>query len=145
LQQIPLTAQERQWLERTPPVKVGMLANWPPMEFVDDEGQPSGVTVDMFDILSERMQLQFEIVSFTEFDTMLAALKQKEIDLIANISERPERHQYARFTDEFWSTQWAVISASDSSNIISTSQLNEQRVAIYKDYQDRKSTRLNSS
>ena len=135
LQQTPLTAQERQWLERTPSVKVGMLANWPPMEFVDDEGKPSGVTVDMFDILSERMQMQFEIVSFTEFDTMLAALKQKEIDLIANISDRPERHEYARFTDEFWSTQWAVISASDSSNIISTSQLSEQRVAIYKDYQ----------
>ncbi len=135
LQQVPITLTEQQWLEQAGTLKVGMLSTWPPMEFVNDDGEPAGVTVDMFDILSQRLKAQFDIVTFTNFSAMLAALKQKDIDLVANVSERPERHTYAKFTDEFWSTQWAVISAYDSTTVVSTSQLNGKTVAVYQDYQ----------
>lgn len=135
LQQVPLSQSEQQWLEQTGKIRVGMLSMWPPMEFVNDAGEPAGVTVDMFDILSRRLNTTFEIVTFADFSEMLAALKQKNIDLVANVSERPERHAYAKFTDEFWSTQWAVIGAYDNTNIVSTAQLNGKTVAVYQDYQ----------
>src|SRR5690606_14247201 len=51
--QIPLTETELNWLKSHPALRVGMLDDWPPMEFVDDAGNPAGVTVDMFNLLAE--------------------------------------------------------------------------------------------
>jgi diguanylate cyclase (GGDEF)-like protein len=134
-QQTPLTERESEWLQAHPKLRFGMLTDWAPMEFVDDHGDPAGVTVDMLQLLQQRMELQFSIQTFNSFDVMLEALKQKHIDLIANVSEREERKAFARFTDEFWSTQWAVIGPSNAANIVSASELAGKKVAIYKDYQ----------
>lgn len=133
-QQIPLTEQELNWLNSHPRLRVGMLDNWPPMEFVDEKGNPAGVTVDMFNLLSERLNVSFDIQIYRSFDEMLKALQRKDIDLIANVSEQEERRSYARFTDEFWSTQWAVISPNNTNVIVSTRELNGMKVAIYQDY-----------
>jgi diguanylate cyclase (GGDEF)-like protein len=134
-QQTPLTDTERSWLQSHPSFRVGILRDWAPMEFVDEDGNPSGVTVDMLQLLAQRMNVRFDIQAYDDFDTMLAALEQKDIDLIANVSERTERKRFARFTDEFWSIQWAVIGASNAPNIVSASELGGKKVAIYQDYQ----------
>ena len=134
-QQVPLTDAELQWIEQHPVLRVGLLRDWPPMEFADENNQPAGVTVDMFNLLSERLNLNLEFVFYDDFDAMLADLKQKKLDLIGNVSEREERRSYARFTDVFWSTQWALISRNNRDSIINTAQLNGSKVAIYRDYE----------
>lgn len=131
----PLTEPEREWLGQHAKLRVAMLADWAPMEFADEAGKPAGVTVDMFALLAQRLNVEFDIQLYQSFERMLGDLKQKKIDLIANVSELEERRQYARFTDEFWSTEWAVISAFDAPNLVSTAELNGKKVAIYQDYQ----------
>lgn len=131
---IPLTEQETNWLDAHTGLRVGMLDNWPPMEFVDDHGNPAGVTVDMFNLLSERLKVEFDIKIYHNFDDMLKALERKDIDMIANVSEQDERRSYARFSDEFWSTQWAAIGPHNTGVVVSTSELNDKKVAIYQDY-----------
>lgn len=133
--QVPLSTQEADWLAQHQTLRIGILNNWPPMEFVDNAGKPAGVTVDMFNLLSERLKLHFEIKVYNSFEPMLSDLKQQNIDLIANISEREDRRNFAVFTDEFWSTQWAAISLGGSASITSTGDLNNKKVAVYQDYQ----------
>ncbi|MBU2115348.1 MAG: transporter substrate-binding domain-containing protein [Gammaproteobacteria bacterium] len=130
---VPLSEHEEQWLSQHTPLRVGMLRDWPPMEFVGDQGEPAGVTVDMFTLLSQRMDFKFDIKLYNQFDTMLKDLQRGQIDLIANVSEQEERKSYALFTDEFWSTQWVAVSHAE--DVTSISQLNGKRVAIYQDYQ----------
>ena len=132
---IPLTPQETEWLQQHQGLRLGMLNNWPPMEFANDAGEPAGVTEDMFNLLSERLSLNVEVVLYSSFEQMLTDLQQKKIDIIANISEREERRNFASFTDEFWSTQWAVVSPGNTPDIISTAELNNKKVAVYQDYQ----------
>lgn len=132
---VPLTEKETGWLNNHNVLRVGMLSDWAPMEFVDEQGQPAGVTADMFNLLSQRIGIQFEMKIYNQFDVMLADLKQKKLDLIANVAEKDERKSYAVFSDEFWSTQWAAIGRGDVTTVTSTSNLNGKRVAIYKDYQ----------
>ena len=130
---VPLSLQEEQWLNQHAPLRVGMLRDWPPMEFADSQGKPAGVTVDMFTLLSERMNFRFDIRLYNQFDAMLKDLQQGKIDLIANVSEQEERKSFALFTDEFWSTQWVAISHAE--DVTSINQLNGKKVAIYQDYQ----------
>ncbi len=132
---IPLTAAEQGWLQQHPVLRVGMLRNWPPMEFATKGDTPAGVTVDMLNLLAERLNARFDFQLFDDFDTMLAQLQHKQLDLIANVSEREERHSFARFSNEFWVTQWAIISDNPAANMTRTADLNGRRVAIYQDYQ----------
>ncbi|WP_445766169.1 transporter substrate-binding domain-containing protein [Rheinheimera sp.] len=130
---VPLSEHEEQWLSQHTPLRVGMLRDWPPMEFIDNQGKPAGVTVDMFTLLSQRMGFKFDIKLYNQFDAMLKDLQRGQIDLIANVSDQEERKSYALFTDEFWSTQWVAVSHAE--DVTSINQLNGKRVAIYQDYQ----------
>jgi diguanylate cyclase (GGDEF)-like protein len=132
---IPLTADERAWLIEHSPLRVGLVNNWPPMEFVDEEGNISGVSHEMLQILASRLELQLELQTFDNFDEMLTALENRQLDFIANVSPRAGRDAFARFTEPFWSVRWAVISHINSDNISQTSQLRTKRVAIFRDYQ----------
>lgn len=133
--QTPLTEDERKWVNEHTPLKVAMLADWSPMEFVDENGKPAGVTVDMLAILAQRLQVRFDIKIYQTFEQMLTDLQLKNIDLIANVSEREERKHFASFSDEFWAMKWAVVSSFNADGIVSAAELNGRRVAIYKDYQ----------
>lgn len=135
LHQVPLTDAEQSWLQQHKVLRLGMLRNWPPMEFTDKYGAAAGVTVDMFNLLAKRLDARFEFVLFDDFDTMLLQLKQQQIDLIANVSDRDDRRSFARFSDEFWPTQLAVISDSSRQAVTRTADLYGSKVAIYQDYE----------
>lgn len=62
-------------------------------------------------------------------------MKQQQIDLIANVSDRDDRRSFARFSDEFWPTQLAVISDSSRQAVTRTADLYGSKVAIYQDYE----------
>src|SRR5690606_23856501 len=62
---VPLSAKETDWLSNHSKLRVGMLSDWAPMEFVDENGNPAGVTVDMFNLLSQRMNIDFDITVYS--------------------------------------------------------------------------------
>jgi diguanylate cyclase (GGDEF)-like protein len=132
---VPLTDDEQGWLAKHNPIRVGMLDNWAPMEFVDKEGNFAGVTVDILQLLGQRTGISFDIKRYSRFEQMLVDLQQRHIDMVANVSDVAERREYASFTDEFWSVQWAVISQQNDSDISSAAGLAGKRIAMMKDYQ----------
>ncbi|MBV2128657.1 transporter substrate-binding domain-containing protein [Arsukibacterium indicum] len=132
---IPLTPEERDWLAAHTPLRVGIISNWPPMEFVDEDGNVAGVSQEILSILATRLNIQFELQPYDEFEQILIDLEQRNIDLVANVSPLAEREAYARFTEPFWSVKWAVISHINSENVTSASDLRTKRIAIFRDYQ----------
>lgn len=134
-QHVPLTDAEQSWLAAHPRLKVGILANWAPMEFVDAEGQAKGVIVDILKKLNLRLGTQLDAVPYQHWPQLEQALKNGEVDLVANMSDLPERRQFADFTDNFWPQQWTLISSHNSEDIRRLNQLEQQKVAVLRDYQ----------
>ncbi|WP_019676078.1 transporter substrate-binding domain-containing protein [Arsukibacterium perlucidum] len=132
---IPLTATQRSWLEQHSPLRVGIISNWPPMEFVDENGNVAGLTNEILQILAERLDIEFELKVYDDFDSILSELEQRKLDLVANVSPKAERNAYALFTEPFWTVQWALISHINSENISVVKQLKGKRVAVFQDYQ----------
>tara|TARA_R110002126_G_scaffold199679_2_gene347351 strand:- start:4015 stop:6786 length:2772 start_codon:yes stop_codon:yes gene_type:complete len=132
---VPLHAEERQWLKQHSPLRVGLINNWPPMEFIDDDGNIAGVSNEILQLLAKRLNVQFDLRVYDDFDTILSDLENGKLDLVTNVAPKPERLAYARFTEPFWSVQWAVISQFTSTNIDSIQRLSGRRVAVFKDYQ----------
>ncbi|MBU1439638.1 MAG: transporter substrate-binding domain-containing protein [Gammaproteobacteria bacterium] len=134
-QQVPLTSPERDWLTKHPQLKVGVLADWAPMEFVDEHGHFVGVTQDILQKLNQRLGANFVAVPFQEWEDLHQAFRDGQLDVVANMSDLPERRQYAAFSYNFWPMQWTLISHNSTSEIRQLKQLNGKRIAVLKDYQ----------
>ncbi len=134
-QQVPLTASEKVWLGDHPQLKVGVLADWAPMEFIDENGQFSGVTQDVLQKLNQRLGSNFVAVPYQRWDELQQAFQAGELDVVANMSDLPERRQYAAFSYNFWPLQWTLISHNSTPEISQLRQLKGKKVAVLKDYQ----------
>jgi len=134
-QQVPLTTSEREWLTQHPQIKVGVLADWAPMEFIDENGQFSGVTQDVLHKLNQRLGTNLAAVPFKRWEDLEQAFRDGQLDVVANMSDLPERRQYAAFSFNFWPLQWTLISHNSTSEINLLQQLQGKRIAVLKEYQ----------
>ncbi len=96
------------------PLRVGMELEYPPFEFVGDDGEPDGVSVRMAEALAAHLGRPLEIKNL-KFDTLPTALKTRAIDLvISSMTETEERREQIDFSDPYVTTGLAMLVAVDS-------------------------------
>jgi len=134
-QQVPLTPEEQQWLAEHRLLKVGVMADWAPMEFVDQNGRFSGVTDDILQKLNQRLGTSFTAVPYQHWADLEADFAAGKLDVVANMSDLPERRKFAAFSHNFWPFQWTLISHNAVTEITALSQLKGKKVAVLQDYQ----------
>ncbi|MGI5840379.1 MAG: ABC transporter substrate-binding protein [bacterium] len=88
---------------------VGTSADYPPFEFVDEDGNYAGFDIELIKAIGEKMGVEVKIEDMT-FDTLITALQQGKIDaVIACMSPTPDRLLEADFTDPYYQTVNAVL------------------------------------
>ena len=92
-----LTASERAWLKDHPLIRVGIMTQWPPLDYVDRFGQPRGIGVDYLNLLNTRLHGALTVVPGS-FDQSMAALKSGELDALMDITPTKEREAWFLFT-----------------------------------------------
>lgn len=134
-QQIPLTPAETEWVANNRDVKVGIVADWAPIEFVDEQGEVRGVTADIVRLMQERTGVNFRFVPYSTWPELYQDFVKGELDVVAHLAETSERKRFAAFTQDFWSLRWTLASQSNTPTISQVSQLAGKRVAVKKEYQ----------
>lgn len=130
---IPLPAEQRLWLEQRGQIRVGVLENWAPIEFVDEFGQVKGLTRDIVDRISLRLGMQVQFVPYGNFEQMLADLQQRKLDVVANMADLPDRRQYANFSVNFWPLQWALL-GRQAEQVQTIEQIRSHKIVVPNDY-----------
>ena len=92
-----LTAEEQVWLLNHPVIKVGVDQNWRPFDFVDKANNHQGIASDYLTILSETLNIHFEITADI-WKNVLNGVKTHQLDMLACASNTEERRQYFNFT-----------------------------------------------
>ena len=91
------------------PLVVGMELEYPPFEFVGDDGEPDGVSVRMAEALGEYLRRPVEIQN-VKFDSLITALKTGSIDLIiSSMTATEERRESIEFSDPYVTTGIAML------------------------------------
>ena len=94
---ISLTADEQAWLAKHPVIRVGVMPNWPPMNFVDLHGTPKGIGVDYLKEMNRLLggALVPVVAPFKEnFDRV----QNGQLDALMDITRRPDRELLFEFT-----------------------------------------------
>ena len=128
-----LTEKEKAWIRENPKVRVAALDNWPPFEFVDENGRYRGVHADLFHHLAEKIGLEVELV-FRPWSELEAMLEKGTVDLSPGIVKTLEREAYLHFTEETFNIPNSIIVRTEEEHIQSLDQLAGLTVAIESAY-----------
>jgi len=129
-----LTAKDVAWLKEHPVIRVANDPNWAPLEFIDANGEPRGVSRDYLDKLEKMLGVRFESVKNLTWQQAVEKVNKRELDMFSAVRPTPERQHFVNFTGEYTSYPIMIFARDDVAYIGDFGQLNGRRVAGVESY-----------
>lgn len=107
---------------------VGTNAEFPPFEFVDDNGEPDGFDVALIKAIGEKLGVEVEVENM-EFDALVASIGNKIDVAIAGMTITDERKENADFSDPYYDAVQYVI-LPEGSEIASFDDLSGKTIGV---------------
>ena len=132
--QILLTPEEKRWLVEHPVIRYAVDPDWAPIEYIDKEGYPTGITSEYLERLRELLGVQFEAVPVAAWSEALQQLDSGEIDLLPTVAQTSHRQQRFRFTAPYLTFPVAIFAPVDTPFLGNLEALAGKRVAVVSAY-----------
>jgi PAS domain S-box-containing protein len=129
-----LTEEERVWLREHPVIRVVQDSNWPPVEFADQHGEPSGIANDYLELVEQRLGVKFESVHNLEWKEAYARLKRRDLDMTTCVAVTPERAEFWAFTKPYIKIPIVILTRADVIYISDLHELAGKRIAVVDGY-----------
>ena len=111
-------------------VKIGTNAEYPPFEYVDDDGNLAGFDIDLMAAIAEEADIEYEFVN-TRWDGIFVALSSGEFDAVisaATITE--ERKETVDFSDPYFNAGQMIFVRADTTDISGPDDLVGKSVGV---------------
>ncbi len=124
-----LTAEEQVWLGEHPIIRVGSMSDWPPMDFVDRQGNPQGIGAQFIDALNQRLggRLVMEPGSWSE---IYDKVKNRQLDALTGITPKSEREAFFNFTSPYLEVPHVIFSRRNTPAYGNLAELDGKTVAV---------------
>ncbi len=126
---LDLTAEERQWIEQNPTIRVHNEMSWPPYNFNVD-GEPTGFSIDYMRLLAEPTGLEVEFISGPAWNEFMDMMRSGDLDVMLNIVDTPARREFLLFTDAYAITSPALAVQEQVTGLNSVNDLAGRTVCI---------------
>jgi ABC-type amino acid transport substrate-binding protein len=131
---IELAQEEHEWVETQRVLRVGFDPDWAPVEFLDDSGQPQGISAEYLRRIEAQLGVRFEIVKGASWREQIKRLKQGRVDVFAAMVRTRDRETYLEFTDPYLSVPIGIYALEDAPYSGSLEDLKGKRVAVVDGY-----------
>ena len=129
-----LTDEERSWLREHPVIRIAQDPRWPPVEFADEQGEPSGISNDYVKLFEQRLGIKFERVRGLTWQESYARLKRWDIDMTTCVAVTQERMQFWAFTEPYLKIPIVILTHADVTYIGNMRELDGKRVGVVEGY-----------
>ncbi|MGE3550649.1 MAG: transporter substrate-binding domain-containing protein, partial [Geobacter sp.] len=123
------TPAEEAWLASHPQIRVGVMADWPPISFVDRHGVPQGIGPDVVRALNQRLGGALVLVP-GPFSHNYTLLLEGKLDALMDISLRPERESQLTFTRSYITIPHVLVGRKGGPSFRSEQDLAGKTVAL---------------
>ncbi len=127
--QLQLTDEERTFIEANPEITVTNEFDWPPFDFTVS-GEPAGLGIDLMELLSERIGIEFRYINGFTWDELVQMFFRGEIDLIHSLSITPQREKDALFSEPYYHSKNVIITRSDNLDVHTLEDLDGKIIAL---------------
>lgn len=131
---IRLTSEEKDWLSNHRVIRLAPDPNFPPIEFLDEEGRYTGIAADYAALLEKRINIRFEIVGLTSWDDVLENARRKKVDVLGAATETRQRSEYMSFTSPYLRLPVVIIVRNEVKGVFTLNDLEGMRVSVISGY-----------
>ncbi len=129
-----LTDEEQQWLINHPVISIALEANLPPVQFVNNNGEPDGVAIDYLELIQERLGVSFLFGQKQNWQEIKYGLYQNQVDIAPVLAvEELQDYRGLTYTDSLISIPAVIISRNSDKSIHSGLNLEQRRLATSPD------------
>ncbi len=129
IKSIGLTDKEISWLKQHPRIQIGIMHAWPPMDYVDKLGKPSGIGVGFIQALNKRLEGRL-VITPGQWDDIFSAAKKKQLDALMDITPRHDREKFFNFTQPYIEVPHLIFTRKYAPYTNSLAQLAGKKVAV---------------
>lgn len=105
-------------------------ANWPPLEYVDENGEIVGFEIDLIKAISETSGVPMDYVN-TSWDTIFAGLANGQYDGIASgVTVTEERKQTIDFSTTIYQVTQSILTKKENSDLTTPESLFGKTVGV---------------
>jgi PAS domain S-box-containing protein len=134
LAMLDLLPQERDWLRKHPVIRVGIDANWAPMEFVDADGRSQGISIDYLRQFENMLGIRFDMQAEHPWHTYFDMATRGEVDMLSGIVETPRCAAELVFTRPYIEMPVVILTRTDVTYIAGLKELEGRKVAVVRGY-----------
>ena len=128
---IQLTAEETQWIAEHNTIRIGIDPEFAPFEYIDEAGNPQGLTTDYVALLNSRLGLNMQVAPNLTWAEVMARTKNREIDVLPSIGDTRERQKYLNYSKPYAHFLRVIITRDDAAfNVAGLGDLQNRRVAV---------------
>ena len=128
-----LDAADRLWLAEHAPLQVGVMDSWPPFNFVDEQGNSRGIGMDYLAALNKRLGNVLSPVP-GEWKRIYDDVANKRLDLIMDITPKPERESLFNFTRPYVEVPHVIVALREGAQLESEQSLEGKTLALEKGF-----------
>ena len=126
-----LNAEQRQWLEQHPELRVGLVLQAPYAQFDRRLQRLSGVNVELMKWLATALKVELSWRNFADQAQLDAAVRNGEVDLAPGLTQTPAGLRLWQFSDPYMRVPQLIVSARKEAGAVELEKLDSQtRVAV---------------
>lgn len=130
-----LSIEEQAWLKTHQPIRIAFDGDNPPYSFIDESGQLTGIAYDTLQLISKKIDIEFEISSKTQWKKIYKAALSRKVDIVATMVDRPERQFHFAFTQPYIFKSLVLVTHQSNEQIKTPADLSGKIVAFIRNYQ----------
>ncbi len=130
-----LTPDERAWLQaHENQVRWCPILNYAPIDFVDGDGRPAGLSADYLARIQEMLGFRIRVESCGDWMEILEKLRDRRLDLVAAIEQTPDREEYLTFTRPYITIPVVILTREDLDRDLTLASMAGMHVAVPAGY-----------
>ncbi|MCF8077386.1 MAG: transporter substrate-binding domain-containing protein [Desulfotignum sp.] len=130
-----LTPEEQAWLSHHDGrVRLAHTPDWPPMDFLDKSGTPTGMAADYVRVIEKKLDFNFRVVPVKSWSEMLARAREGTIDVISAGQETEARKKFMTWSTPFLNLKTTIIVRKQNTMKLSLDQMRGMRIGVARQY-----------
>ncbi|WAC03200.1 transporter substrate-binding domain-containing protein [Lacinutrix neustonica] len=124
-----LSQEEEKYLFENPNIPVGIYINYPPYQFINNNGEIDGILLEYFSKLEANINHTFKKKYYTNWQPLIEDAKNNKIDIILEIQSTEERRQFLTFTEPIFTGSHVIVTKHNDKEI-TIKDLKGKRVSV---------------
>ncbi|MCF7858657.1 MAG: transporter substrate-binding domain-containing protein, partial [Candidatus Cloacimonetes bacterium] len=131
---LELTKLETNWLREHPVIRIAPDPDFPPIEWIDENGEYKGIAKDYIDIISGKLNIKFETVQCKNWEQVLKKAQNHEVDMLPAGAQTPQRAKYMNFSTPHIIFPGVFITGNEHADITSINELYGKKIVCVSGY-----------